>query len=168
MDWSAPDDFVSVGPALEADDFLAGKVAIAENGGAELLYWLGPDRQREKAVKRMRAAATSVDGVLTPTTGPGASCGSARRPATWCSTARPAAGSPRTRSPTRSPATTATPPPGRSRSSSAAATPPYPRGETSSLQAKTVDVAPTVARFFGVGATEGRVRRQRTASPLIG
>jgi arylsulfatase A-like enzyme len=64
MDWSAPEDFVSVGPALEADPFLAGKVAIAENGGAELLYWLGGDAQREKAVTRMRAAARSVDGVL--------------------------------------------------------------------------------------------------------
>ena len=70
MDWSPPEAFVSVGPALEADPFLAGKVAIAENGGAELLYWLGSDAQRTQGgqadarrrdLRRRRAARPRPD-----------------------------------------------------------------------------------------------------------
>ena len=64
MDWSLPDRVVAVGPALEEDPLLRGRVAIAENGGASLLYWLGGDRGRDRAIERMRAIATGVPGVL--------------------------------------------------------------------------------------------------------
>jgi hypothetical protein len=64
MDWSRPDRVVSVGDALAADPFLAGRVAIAENGGSSLLYWLGRDADRAKAIRRMRSAVAEVPGVL--------------------------------------------------------------------------------------------------------
>jgi arylsulfatase A-like enzyme len=64
MDWSTPDRVVAVGDALDTDPLLRGRVAIAENGGAELLYWLGPERDRETAVRRMQSIASEVTGVL--------------------------------------------------------------------------------------------------------
>ncbi|QVT81523.1 Phosphonoacetate hydrolase [Nocardioides aquaticus] len=64
MDYSTPDRVISLTAPIEADPFLAGRVAIGDNGGADLLYWLGPDRQRERAVRRMRAIAQGTEGVL--------------------------------------------------------------------------------------------------------
>ena len=64
MDWSTPDKVISLSAALEADPLLAGRVQIADNGGADLLYWTGPRRQRDRAVERMRAIARDTEGVL--------------------------------------------------------------------------------------------------------
>lgn len=64
MDWSLPDRIVSLTPVFSADPLLAGKVAIAQNGGADLLYWIGSRAQRTAAVSRMRELATGTDGVL--------------------------------------------------------------------------------------------------------
>jgi hypothetical protein len=154
MDWSAPGDTVSVGAALEADPLLAGRVAIAENGGAELLYWLGPARQRDEAVARMREVARSVDGVLHahPRTkrflrlGPEAGdvvlyCEQGRRFSEDPSS-NPIPGN------HGHPATIPIP------FFLAGGHPRVPRG-SSSLQARTVDVAPTIASFFGVGGPRG-------------
>ena len=55
MDWSLPHQVISLQPLLDADPLLAGKVRIAQNGGADLLYWTGPDGQRDAAIARMRA-----------------------------------------------------------------------------------------------------------------
>ncbi|WP_370248033.1 alkaline phosphatase family protein [Nocardioides sp.] len=63
MDWSRPDRVVSLAGPLAEDPLLAGKVEIADNGGADLLYWTGPARQREEAVRRMRRIAARVEGV---------------------------------------------------------------------------------------------------------
>ncbi|MBS43032.1 MAG: alkaline phosphatase family protein [Nocardioides sp.] len=63
MDWSYPHRVVSLQGPMDSDPFLAGKVAIGDNGGADLLYWLGPAAQREKAVRRMQRVAARVDGV---------------------------------------------------------------------------------------------------------
>lgn len=155
MDWSGSDDFVSVGSALEADPFLAGKVAIAENGGAEMLYWLGGDRQREKAVKRMIAAASAVDGVLHAhdrterflRLGP-----EAGDVVLYCKAGRRFAESPESN-----------PIPGNHGHPTTRPIPFFiggghpavPRGTSSSRQASTVDVAPTLSRFFGVGGPKG-------------
>lgn len=65
MDWSQPDNLVSLQPALDRDPLLAGRVVIAQNGGADLLYWTGPDGQRDRAVRHMRRAVADVEGVLT-------------------------------------------------------------------------------------------------------
>lgn len=64
MDWSTPDKVISLSASIEADPLLAGHVQIADNGGADLLYWTGPTRQREKAIDRMRAIARGTEGVL--------------------------------------------------------------------------------------------------------
>jgi predicted AlkP superfamily pyrophosphatase or phosphodiesterase len=39
MDWSRPDRLISLAPVFDADPLLAGRVTIAQNGGADLLYW---------------------------------------------------------------------------------------------------------------------------------
>ena len=64
MDWSTPDHVISLTAPLAADPVLAGKVQIADNGGADLLYWTGPRSQREDAVRRMRRIARAQPGVL--------------------------------------------------------------------------------------------------------
>ncbi len=64
MDWSRPDRLVSLEPVFAADPMLAGNVTIADNGGADLLYWTGPAEQRAAAVARMRELAAPVPGVL--------------------------------------------------------------------------------------------------------
>ncbi len=63
MDWSRPDRVVTLQGPMDDDPFLAGKVVIADNGGADLLYWTGPKAQTEEAIKRMRAVARRVPGV---------------------------------------------------------------------------------------------------------
>lgn len=64
MDWSTPDKVISLSASLEADPLLAGRVQIADNGGADLLYWTGPANRRAEAVGRMRAIARDTEGVL--------------------------------------------------------------------------------------------------------
>jgi len=64
MDWSLPGSVVTLSPLLEADPTLAGKVEIADNGGADLLYFTGPTTERAAAVTRMRDLARSHPGVL--------------------------------------------------------------------------------------------------------
>ncbi len=64
MDFSTPDRVISLTAPIEADPFLAGRVAIGDNGGADLLYWLGRPGDLEEAVSRMRAIAQRTEGVL--------------------------------------------------------------------------------------------------------
>ena len=64
MDWSRPDRVVSLAPVLDSDPLLAGRVQIADNGGADLLYWTGDAAERDAAVTRMRELAEPVPGVL--------------------------------------------------------------------------------------------------------
>jgi hypothetical protein len=64
MDWSHPHRLVSLAPVLDADPLLAGRVQIAQNGGADLLYWTGRARRRAAAVRRMRTLVADVPGVL--------------------------------------------------------------------------------------------------------
>lgn len=64
MDWSLPHRVISLTRPLAADPFLAGKVEIAQNGGANLLYWTGPASQRQAGVDRMVAIARAQPGVL--------------------------------------------------------------------------------------------------------
>ena len=63
MDWSRPDKIVSLQPGFDADPLLAGNVVIADNGGADLLYWTGPDAKRGEALTRMREIALATPGV---------------------------------------------------------------------------------------------------------
>ena len=64
MDWSVPTRVISLMPELDRDPLLAGKVRIAQNGGADLLYWTGAASARSVAVTRMRSIASATAGVL--------------------------------------------------------------------------------------------------------
>lgn len=64
MDWSRPDKVISLQGVLDADPMLAGKVQIACNGGADLLYWTGSRDDKAAAIERMRSLADGVPGVL--------------------------------------------------------------------------------------------------------
>ncbi|WP_243056597.1 alkaline phosphatase family protein [Nocardioides sp. SR21] len=157
MDWSTPDKVISLAGPLEGDPLLAGKVQIADNGGADLLYWTGPRSQRERAVDRMRAIAREQDGVLA----------AYARTADWLRLG-PEAGDvvvfcragwrfsdpdPLTSNPIPGnhghPATRAIP------FFVAGGHPVVPTAEVSSRVARTLDVAPTLARFFDVGRPSG-------------
>lgn len=156
MDWSTPDKVISLAGPLEADPLLAGKVQIADNGGADLLYWTGPRSQREQAVGRMRAIAREQDGVLAAYArtadwlrlGPEAGdvvvfCQAGWRFSDPDLTSNPIPGN------HGHPATRAIP------FFIAGGHPVVPSAEVSSRVARTLDVAPTLARFFGVGRPSG-------------
>ena len=120
MDWSIPSQTISLKTVFDKDAALSGNYEIAQNGGAELVYWTGAASAKDAALTSMRTKALATPGVFaahviakTPT------CTWARRPVTCSSTARPAGGSATpARRATRSRATTGTRPPSRSRSSS--------------------------------------------------
>jgi ectonucleotide pyrophosphatase/phosphodiesterase family member 5 len=64
MDWSRPDKIISLAPRFEADPLLTGNVVVAQNGGADLLYWTGAATERSAALDRMREIALATPGVL--------------------------------------------------------------------------------------------------------
>jgi hypothetical protein len=157
MDWSLAHRLIHLTPVLEADPLLAGNVAVADNGGADLLYWTGAPELLDAAVTRMVAVTSAVPGVLAahdPRTTPWLRTGPvggdvvvfARAgwrfsdPDQWSNPIPGNHGHPAT-----------TPIPfvlagGHRR---------VPRRTTSSARAATVDVAPTIADFFGVGSPRG-------------
>jgi arylsulfatase A-like enzyme len=153
MDWSVPDKVISLAGPLDADPLLAGRVQIACNGGADLLYWTGPPAQRADAVTRMRAIATAQRGVLAahPRTadwlrlGPQAGDVVAFCEAGWrFSDPDPVSANPIPGNHGH-PATRSIP------FFIGGGHPRVPRGRASTRHAHTVDVAPTLAAFFDVG-----------------
>jgi len=64
MDWSLAHKIINLHSAFAAVPSLAGKVQIADNGGADLLYWTGPRSGRDAALRKMRDVALAADGVL--------------------------------------------------------------------------------------------------------
>jgi hypothetical protein len=64
MDWSTYNNVISLAGPLDDDPLLRGRVQIADNGGADLLYWTGPADQKERAVDRMMTIARGTRGVL--------------------------------------------------------------------------------------------------------
>jgi hypothetical protein len=64
MDWSRPDSLITLQPHFDADPMLAGRVVIADNGGADLVYWTGPAAGKPAAVQRIRSIAAATPGVL--------------------------------------------------------------------------------------------------------
>lgn len=158
MDWSLPHTFVSLAGELDKDAVLAGKVQIAQNGGAELLYWRGPARQKADAVRRMLAIARRTPGVLAAhdraasrSLRLGANAGDVvvYCKAGWRFTdptplSNPIPGN------HGHPATSPIP------FFIAGGHPAVPRREASSAMASTVDVTPTLGKFFGISAPRGR------------
>lgn len=157
MDWTTPDRVVSLAAPLAADPLLAGNVQIADNGGADLLYWTGPARQRQDALDRMREIARRQEGVLA----------AHRRTAHWLRLG-PEAGDVvafcragwRFSDPDP---LTSNPIPGNHGHPATRSIPFFiggghravPTSTVSSRVARTIDVAPTLAAFFGVGAPAG-------------
>jgi Type I phosphodiesterase / nucleotide pyrophosphatase len=157
MDWSTPEKVVSLAGVLEADPLLAGKVRIADNGGADLVYWTGPRRERDAAVARIRALAKDVPGVLAThdrknpwlRLGPEAGDVVAFCRAGWrFSDPDPVSSNPIPGNHGH-PATRNIP------FFIGGGSPLVPKGKASPRHARTVDVAPTVAAYFGVGAPTG-------------
>ncbi len=165
MDWSRPDRVVSLQGPLDADPLLAGKVQIACNGGADLLYWTGPRADRDRAVARMQRIAEATEGVLY-----------ARPPATRLMRLGPEAGEVVAfcragwRFSDPEPASS-NPIPGNHGHPASRSIPFFiggghprvPKRRTTSRLARTFDVAPTVADFFGLagvprGGYDGRSR----------
>ncbi|KRF37847.1 phosphodiesterase [Nocardioides sp. Soil805] len=157
MDWSRPASIIHLQPVLDADPLLAGHVVIADNGGADLLYWTGDPASRGAAVARMIALASDTPGVLealdplvdpTLRTGPLGGDVVVHARAGWRFT---------------DPDIWSNPIPGNHGHPATRPIPWFiggghpvvPRGATASEQARTLDVAPTLADFFGVGAPVG-------------
>ena len=154
MDWSDPQDIVNLDSQFEAVPELAGKYQIADNGGADLLYWTGPDEERRAGVAKMREVAMATDGVL-----------SVHRPAklglgpeagdlvVYCHAGW------RFSDPGRE----SNPIPGNHGHPATAPIPFFISGgsplvranTTSAVQARTLDVAPTVGEVFGLRAPRG-------------
>ena len=126
MDWSLPEQTISLTSAFNADSSLAGNFQIAQNGGADLVYWTGPSSGRSAALAKMRTSRSRPPGVFQAhqiDQTPFAASRRQGRATCWCS-ARPAGGSATpARRATRSRATTGTRPASRSRSSSPGAPP---------------------------------------------
>jgi hypothetical protein len=69
MDWSIPTNVISVDLILQSRPDLQNSIKIAQNGGADLLYWTGPDAERTAglaAVEQLVAAHAGVLSVNTP------------------------------------------------------------------------------------------------------
>jgi hypothetical protein len=64
MDWSLPEDTISLGKLFDADASLKGNYQIAQNGGADLVYWTGPSSGRNAALTKMTALARAAEGVF--------------------------------------------------------------------------------------------------------
>ncbi|MXG91906.1 alkaline phosphatase family protein [Nocardioides sp. YIM 123512] len=166
MDWSTPDRVVSLARPFAADPLLAGQVQIADNGGADLLYWTGDPARRAEAVARMQAVASTVPGVLATyaTTEPSLRLGpEAGDVIAYCQAGWRFS----------DPTLLANPIPGNHGHPATEPIPFFvtgghpslPRGTVSSRRARTVDVAPTVGEFLGLrapsGGYDGRSRLRR-------
>ena len=157
MDWSVPTNLVSLQPVLDADPFLLGRVVIAQNGGADLLYWTGPAAQRSAAIARILPLVRRQPGVLA----------AYDRAATSSLRLGPQAGDVvaycRAGWRFSDPRPVSNPIPGNHGHPATAPIPfflagghPAVRASTSSPQlAHTVDVAPTLGAFFGLRAPRG-------------
>ncbi|MCW2620088.1 MAG: phosphodiesterase [Modestobacter sp.] len=170
MDWSLPTGLISVHQVLAARPDLQAAVQIAQNGGADLLYWTGPDSTRAAGLAEVRQLVAAHPGVLSVHDPAGLRLGAeagdlvAYARAGWRFT---------------DPMPLSNPIPG---NHGHPATEPIPflvtgghpavrRGSTSGAPARTVDVAPTVGALFGLGPPgggyDGTARREAfTRLPL--
>jgi arylsulfatase A-like enzyme len=154
MDWSTPDAYISLGGAFDADPLLADNFQIAQNGGAELLYWTGAADQRAAAVAKMSEIALATEGVLSTHSpaslrlGPAAGDLVVYCKAGWRFT---------------DPDPSANPIPGNHGHPATLPIPFFINGGASIVRhqfsstapARTMDVAPTIGKFFGLSAPRG-------------
>ncbi|GAB4079283.1 alkaline phosphatase family protein [Modestobacter muralis] len=170
MDFSLPTSTISVNRVLAPRPDLQASITIAQNGGADLLYWTGPPARRKAGLTEVRRLVQAHPGVLSVHVpgslrlGPEAGDLLAYARPGWRFT---------------DPEPTSNPIPG---NHGHPATEPIPfflsgghpalrQGLSSSAQARTVDVAPTVGAVFGLtaptGGYDGAPRREAfVALPL--
>ncbi len=154
MDWSLPQQTISLTPALEKDASLVGRFAVSQNGGADLVYWTGAASARSDALQRMRTIALATPGVLDALVidqNPGLRLGpEAGDLLVWCKAGWRFS----------DPGPQSNPIPG---NHGHPATEPIPfflsggspavaHGRARSARAHTMDVAPTLGAWFGIGA----------------
>jgi hypothetical protein len=154
MDWSLPLSLINLAGRLDDDPLLAGNVQIAQNGGADLLYWTGPAEARAEAIVHMRQIAQATEGVLSAhdpaelRLGTNAGDVVAYAKAGWRFT---------------DPGVISNPIPGNHGHPAteqipfviSGGHPAVARGQVSPAPAHTMDVAPTVAALFGLAAPDG-------------
>jgi len=64
MDWSIPSNVISIDLILRAHPTLREQLVIGQNGGADLIYWVGSDAGRAAGLAEVRALVTAHEGVL--------------------------------------------------------------------------------------------------------
>ncbi|HIZ97589.1 MAG TPA: alkaline phosphatase family protein [Candidatus Janibacter merdipullorum] len=64
MDWSFGHRVISLGAPIWFDRLLRDKVEIAQNGGADCLYWTGPASEKAAGLARLREVVLEQRGVL--------------------------------------------------------------------------------------------------------
>ena len=64
MDWSVPTNLISVDSILAPRPDLRASLQIAQNGGADLLYWTGPEARRPAGLAEVRRLVAAHPGVL--------------------------------------------------------------------------------------------------------
>ena len=155
MDWSLPEQTISLTSVFDADATLSGKFEIAQNGGADLVYWTGPASGRQRGPgEDAHARARHARRLPGPRHRPDARrCGSAPRPATCWSYCKAGWRF-------SDPGPQSNPIPG---NHGHPATEPIPffigggaplvkKGVARSAKAHTMDVAPTLGAYFGITA----------------
>lgn len=154
MDWSIPSNVVSVAQILQPRPELRANITIAQNGGADLLYWTGPDAGRAAGLDEVARLVRAHEGVLSVQT-PGelrlgaeagdlvAYCRAGWRFSDPYVASNPIPGN------HGHPATEPIP------FFVAGGSPFVVRGGVSSEPARTADVAPTVGRIYGLKAPSG-------------
>lgn len=63
MDWSEPLRLISAAGAIDADPALRGRFGIAQNGGADTFAYLGPAPERAASLARLREVVGGLPGV---------------------------------------------------------------------------------------------------------
>ncbi|WP_115789072.1 alkaline phosphatase family protein [Arthrobacter silvisoli] len=64
MDWSVPTNVISVSLALTGRADLRSSITVAQNGGADLIYWTGDGAARGTGLSEIRAILAEHPGVL--------------------------------------------------------------------------------------------------------
>lgn len=154
MDWSAPLSLISLQVPFSLDPLLRDNTRISDNGGASLFYWTGPAHQRADAVARMREIADGHAGVAATFDATATDLGERAGDVVafchpgWRFT---------------DPTVLSNPIPGNHGHDVTLPIPliatgghaVVPRGDTFTAPVTTMDVAPTVAALFGLGAPGG-------------
>ena len=172
MDWSIPSNLISINLTLQSRPELQSNITIAQNGGADLLYWTGPEADRAAGLAAVEQLVSAHEGVLSVNKPADLRLGDkAGDLVAYCRAGWRFA----------DPYLVSNPIPG---NHGHPATEPIPffisgghprvvKGSVSSEAARTVDVAPTIGRIYGLkppaGGYDGTARGSAlTLTPSLG